>query len=521
MNLVIVEIQNSINSDIILKKEYSNNTLICSIIYDILDILQCTDIELYYNDKIIYREMILKQITEEKHIIISMHKKYKICNKNDIQNYIIEYYKSYFKIYLIDYISNKISKSYMINLKVLKIINFHCQELENTICYKHNLTGIHILTTNYDWYVCKIIDRLNKYEMKLIKKNIKNIFFKYDEISNKDSIITLSFNGEITIIPYFEYDNNIKIILNIDIDINNIKNIEYAVSEFLFIETYDNMINIIYNKITKNILNIVYKNVKKIVHTSYDLLILTYDNNLYSVKNNLIYENKFIDIISRQHKDFYCGILEDRKIKIFGKDIKEAYNITPVLNEYLINIKEVKLCDRFMYTIDINNTCIIWGPLIKYNNNKPFIIFNNVENTYEDYNKLIIIININIIIINNWYKCYDKESIITISHPLSYKYISNYIFGYFDKLYATTYNNTIVELCIDYDTDYENNNNIYGEYLNYRIKILNYNINKLINLHRNAILYLNTDNEIFISFVLKDKKNMIKLASNFIYVDTI
>ena len=90
--------------------------------------------------------------------------------------------------------------------------------------------------------------------------------------------------------------------------------------------------------------------------------------------------------------------------------------------------------------------------MIKITKNKSFIIFKNVQNKHDDYNKLILITDINIIIINSWYKCYNNETIIIITHPLSYKYISNYVFSNFDKLYAKTDNNILVELNINYNT---------------------------------------------------------------------
>ena len=514
MNSIIVEIEN-LNNEIILTKKYLPNTNIHTIKNDLFDLLPFLEVSLVYNDKQLYDHILISQITNDKQIKLLVLKDYTSIYKYNDGNYLIEYYKS--KLIIIPI--NKLSHPYICKLQMLKIVEI-------------NLNNILILTIDYLLYSLKINNKY-KFTLKKRKDNIKYIFYtKYNYKKENEIFSILTINGIIEIKL-----QNTKYIIDIcdnNIDINNIKNIN-NIANLIYIETYDNTIFIY--KINHNDINfyIKYENVKKIVYTFRDVMILTNNGILHYLSiyenstrykiiyDNKIFNNKFIDIQSRSYKSFFVGLLENHTILLFGNDIKNDYIITNELQKYLIDIKEVKLCDGFMYILTKDNIAIIWGPTIK-KNDKPYLIIENVINIYSFHNELLLITNINITIINSTY--YPKYSINTLTNPLLYENILT-CYVYCGKIFLIKNDNKIIELVFISDSDSNNDSdndsdnssssdrgNYYNENnIKYRIEnIIKKPIKKFIFSTHNY-LYIDINNNIIVKNFM-DRNYSIKKLNN-------
>jgi hypothetical protein len=436
------------------------------------------------NDKEIYLSVIVNQLS-----------KYKQYNGDFIIKYITE---SKCIIYSIDTFPKY---SYTCELNILKIINI-------------DRNNILILTTDNKLYSLKIKNNIFKLIYK--KKNIKNIF--YDKDTHKilgcffkiytNGIIEIKCNKKIYFIN-INYDN---------IDINNIKFINKVMNTF-YIETYDNIV-FIYK--LKNELNLelefylykTYINIKKIIYSFTCLFILNNDGILYyiptinnsniSIKSEIL-ENKFLDLKIRNGNTLFgIGLLENKQICMIDNNIMSEYVITDELKTYLINIKKVNICYKFIYALTENNTAIIWGPLIQYYK-KPYIMIENIINIYSTDYKLVLITNINIIIINSNYQYFN--GICTLTNPLLYENVLSCYSSTRCDLFIIKSNNEILEL--DYvirDINNLSNNkyfNIHEENdLKYTVKkIVNTNIKKIIFTNSGYYIYIDENNNIFTSFI--------------------
>ena len=274
MTNILVNVYNGITNETILIKEYSDETHIHTIKKDILTMYPLQYFVLCHNTIQLYDYMIISQISNEKELTLILIKHENEDSEKYAHNFIVYLKKG---AIILDLCRN----DYYIckNLNILKIYCYYC----SIKCVVNKL--YYILTTDYKLYLLKKIS--NSYNLKLINNNIKNIF-----IINH-FIINITTDGIVKLISKNKnkddyYNKNYNININNILNINNIKNINNH-KNILYIETFNNMLIIIYDLIAENELKIIFENIKKIVYTEEELLILTDDGKLHSIHGN--YDN--------------------------------------------------------------------------------------------------------------------------------------------------------------------------------------------------------------------------------------